>query len=111
MIGDAFRVAALCDAYHFLRKLKLLFLNYLEIADDVDGCMRRDEGELSKLFILEESVFNLDDSLAPLGLAVEVDSDGDLILDAFEVQKVESSIYVFCRNMVQYGSILQRANY
>ena len=111
MVGDALRVTALCDAYHLLRKFKLFLLHHLEIADDIDCGMRSDEGELSKLIILEESSFDLDDSLASLSLAVEVDSDGDLILDAFEVQQIESPIYVFCGNMVQYGSIFQCTDY
>ena len=111
MVGDALRIAALGNSYNLLREFKFLFLNHFEIADDIDSGMRCDKGELSEFVILEESSFDLDDSLASLSLAVEVDTDGDLILDAFEVQQIESSVYVFCGNMVQYGSIFQCADY
>ena len=111
MVGDALRVTALCNSYNLLRQFKLFLFYHFEIADDIDSGMGCDKGELSEFVILEESSFDLDDSLASLSLAVEVDSDGDLILDAFEVQEVESPIYVFCGNMVQYGSILQCADY
>ena len=111
MVGDAFWIAALCDAYDLLRQLKLLLLHHLEVADDVDGCVRSYEGELVQFLILEELVFNLDDSLAALSLAVEVDSNGDLVLDALEVEQIESPVYVFGRNVVQYGTVLQCAYY
>ena len=111
MVGDALRIAALDDAYNFLRKLEVLLLHNLEVADDIHSCIRSNEGKLAEFLILEESVLDLDDTLAALSLAVQVDSDGDLILDAFEVQEIESPIYIFRRYMVQYGSILQRANY
>ena len=111
MVGYAFRIAALCYTYHFLRHLYLLFLDYLEIADYVDGCIRCDQGKLVELFVCKELVCNLYDALLAVDLAREVGSDCDLVLYALEVKDVKSLVYVFCRNVVQYGSVFQCAYY
>ena len=111
MVGHAFRIAAFCDAYYFLRHGELLLLHHLEVSDDVHGSLRCYEGKLVELLVLEELVLYLVDTLASLSLAVEVDSYGDLVPDALEVKQVQGLIYVFRRNMVQYGAVFQCAYY
>ena len=111
MVGDTFRIAAFCNAYNLFRSLKRLLLYYLEISDDVDCCLRSDEGELVELFGLKELIGDLDDALFAVKLAGKVDTDGDLALQAFEVEKIKCLIYVFSRDVVQYGTVFQCANY
>ena len=111
MIGDAFRIATLGYAYNFSRHLKLLLLHNLEVAYDVDGSIRSYEGKLVEFVSLEELVFHLDDTLFSMDLAGEIDSYGYLILDAFEIEEVESLIYIFRRDVVEYRTVLQCAYY
>ena len=53
----------------------------------------------------------LDDSLLALYLAGKVDSYGDLILYAFEIEEIKGFIYVFRRYVVQNGTVFQCAYY
>ena len=46
MVGDAFRVHALCDADYFFRHCQRLFLDHLKIAYHIDRGLRGNEGEL-----------------------------------------------------------------
>ena len=50
MVGDAFRIAAFCYSYNLLRSLKSHLLDYLEVSDDIDCCLRCDQCELVQLF-------------------------------------------------------------
>ena len=105
MVGHAFRIAASCDSDHLRRHFKLLLLHYLEVAYDVYGRIRGDEGKLVEFIIFEELVFDLDDSLLSVHLAGEVYTDGDLVLDTFQVEKVEGLVYIFRRNVVEYRTV------
>ena len=69
MVGDAFRVHALCDADYFFRHCQRLFLDHLKIAYHIDRGLRGNEGELVELLILKKLVGNLDDALFPLRAA------------------------------------------
>ena len=111
MVGDAFRIAAFCNADNLFWCLKSLLLYNLEVSDDVDCCLRSNEGKLVKLFSLKELVGDLDDAFLAVKLAGEVDSDGDLAFYTSEVQKIKCLIYVFRRDVVQYGTVLQCAYY
>ena len=111
MIGHAFRVSALCYADYFRRSLQLFLLDDLEVTDDVHGCLRGYERELAKLLVFEEPVGYLDDALPALRLAGEVDSDCDLALYVLESEEVKCLIYIFRRDVVQYGTVLQCAYY
>ena len=111
MVGHAFRIAAFCNACHFFRHHHLLLFYHLEVLDDIDSGVRCYESKSVELVIFEELVGDLDDSLSSVNLAVEVYTYRDLAFDTLEVEDVEGLIYVFCRNMVQYGTIFLCAYY
>ena len=111
MIGDALRVLAFCDSYNLVRHLEHLLLHDLEITDYVHCRLRGDESKLVELVVLEELVGDLDDALASVELARKVDTYGDLVLYTLEIEDVQGLVYVFGRDMVQYGAILQCAYY
>ena len=111
VVGHALRVLAFCDADDLLRSLELLLLHYLEVADHVDCRIRGDQRELVELLVFKEDVGDLDDALLAMDLAGEVDADRDLALDVLQVKEVQCLIYVFCRDVVQYGTVLQCAYY
>ena len=111
MVGDALRVLAFCDSDNLVRHLEHLLLHDLEITDYVDRRLRCYEGKLVELVVLEELVGNLYDALASVKLARKVDAYGDLVLYTLEIEDVQSLVYVFGRDMVQYGAILQCAYY
>ena len=46
-----------------------------------------------------------------MSLARKVDTDGNLIFNTLEVKDAECLIYVFCRNVVQNGTVFQCAYY
>ena len=111
VVCNALRVHALCNTNDLLRELNLLLLHYLEIADYIDSSLWCEEGKLVEFFIFKELVGNLDDALLAVLLAGKVDTDGDLVLDSFETKDSEGLIYIFSRNMVQYGTVFQCADY
>ena len=111
MVGNTFRIAAFGDTVYFFRHHELLLLHNLEVADHVDRSLRGYESQLVELLVLEELVRDLDDAFPALRLAGEVDSDCDLVPDAFEVEDIQGLIYIFSGYMVQYGTILQSAYY
>ena len=111
MVRNTLRVPAFCNAVDFFWHYQLLFFHYLEVTYDVDCSLRCYECELVQLFIFEELVLDLDNTLFTEELAGKVDTDGDLILYALEIEDVQSLIYVFSGYMVEYRTILQCAYY
>ena len=111
MVGHALRVLALGDSDYFCGSCKLLLLNYLEVTDDVDCRIWCYQRELIQFFVLEEYVGNLDDALLAVDLAGEVDADCDLAFDILQIEEVKCLLYVFSRDVVQYGTVLQCAYY
>ena len=82
MIGNTFRVSALGNTNYLCRHGQLLLLHHLEVAYHIDSRLRSDQSKLVEFLILEEFVFDLDDAFLSLSLAGEVDTYGDLVLDA-----------------------------
>ena len=111
VVSHTFRILAFCDSADLLWHHKFLLFHYLEVANHVDSSFWCNQGQLVELVVLKELVGDLDYSLASVKFAGEVDADGDLILYSFEVKDIESLIYIFRRDMVQYGTILQCAYY
>ena len=88
VVGHAFRVLAFCDSDNLLRHHEFLFLHHLEVADHIDSRLWRNQSQFVELFVLKELVGNLDDSLASVKFAGEVDADGDLILYSLEIEDI-----------------------
>ena len=111
MVGYAFRVFAFCDANDFMWHYQLFLLDYFEALDYIDCSLWGDKCEFVEFFVSEEHIGYLDDTFLAIDLAGEVDTDGDLALYAFEVKDIECLIYVFRRDVVQYGTVFQCAYY
>ena len=100
VVGNAFWIHAFRDAYDFLRHRDLLLFHYLEVAYDVDGRLRCNEGEFVEFLVFKELVGYLDDSLAAIYLAGKVDTDCYLTLHAFEIEYVKGFVYIVGRNVI-----------
>ncbi len=111
VVGDTFRIAAFRNSVNLLRHDKLPLFDHLEVTDYVHCGFRSYEGELVEFLVFEEFILDFDDSLLAEIFAAEVDSYSNLILDALEVENVEGLIYIFSWYVVQYGTILQCADY
>ncbi len=111
MVRYTLRIPAFGEAVDFLRHDKLLLLDHLEVADDVDRGLRGYEGELVEFLVLEELVLYLDDALLAEELACKVYTYCYLIPDALQVEDIEGLEYIFSGYMVQNGTILQCAYY
>ena len=111
MVCDAFRVATFSHSMDLIRHDQLLLFHYLEISDYIDCGLRGDESQLVQLVILEALILDLDDTLFPEEFAAEVDSYWDLFFYASDIQDVQRLLYIFSGYGVQYGSILQCADY
>lgn len=111
MIGDAFRIHASRYALHNLRHLQLFLFDNLEIPYDIDCRLGSDQGELVELLVSKELIGDLDDALAPELLALQIDTDGDLMLRPFEVKYVEGFVDLVCRNVVKNCPVFEGADY
>ena len=111
MVCYAFRIFAFCDANDLLRHYEALLLDHLEVADHIYSGFWSDQCKFVELFVFEEFVSDLDDSLLAIYLAGEIDAYGDLALYTLKIEDVQCLIYVFSGYMVQYGTILQCAYY
>ena len=111
VVCHTFRISALSDTKDLLRQFHFLLFHNLEVADYVDCSFRSKEGKFVELIVLKEHICYLDDSLLSVLLAVKVNADSDLVLDSFEIEDVESLIYILRRNVVQYGTVFQCAYY
>ena len=111
MVGHAFRVLAFGNSDDFMRHDQLFLLYNLEALDDIDCGFWGDQCEFVEFFVSEEHIGYLDDTFLAIDLAGEVDTDGDLALYAFEVKDIECLIYVFRRDVVQYGTVFLCAYY
>lgn len=86
VVGDTLRVGTFHYADDLLGELDIFLFHDLIIADEVEGDVRRDDGETIDDLVGEKFVGDLDDPFLAEGLAVEVVADGDGSLVIVEIQ-------------------------
>lgn len=106
VVGDALRIVALDNAEQVLWEFDGLLLNNLVVANDAKSDIGCDNCQLIELVIREESVGNLDDTLSAHAFAAQVEANGHLTRQLFEVEETDNREDARTGDMIDDGAVL-----
>mgnify|MGYP003458697522 CR=1 FL=1 len=86
IVGNAFGVGTLHDAFQIIGHAHLFLFNNLVITNNVQFHVRSHDRNSVNLFVAEKLIGYFDDALCAQLLAFEVETDGDVILHVFQSQ-------------------------
>ena len=84
------------------------FFRDLVILDDVDGCIRREDGDAGAVLFGEEDLLDFDDVFESTGSAFEIEADGDLVPLLLEFEEADDFEGLAWGDVVDHGSVFDR---
>ena len=111
VVGDALRVAAFHDTFHYIGHNDLFLFHHFIVADDVELHVRCYYRKSADFFVAEETVGHLDDAFLAQLLAWQVIADGDVQVRILQAQQAYNGEELVGRYMVNNGERLRKCFY